>query len=139
MTAVRTHPATFTDVVSTTLPAAALKLSPELILSVNLFIVALRYLIHSRIDSNFGWVGRYLIQSPTHHRLHHILDTTLPTANFALTPLWDRVFGTWRDEGDQSVVIGVDTPYRHGAWVLSDMWRDYCDFWKALVLRETSG
>ncbi|MDR3509860.1 MAG: sterol desaturase family protein [Caulobacteraceae bacterium] len=131
-TAVRVHPAVFTSVIITTIPAGLLQVSPAALIDVNLFVMALRFVIHSRINSNFGWVGRYLLQSPVHHRLHHILDMTQPVGHFSLVPLWDRMFGTWRGEADQSLVIGVDTPYQHGAWLAPDLFRDYFDFWKGL-------
>ena len=129
LNSVRTHPAVFTDLVALTLPAVICGVGPEVIVEVNLFVLVLRYVIHSRIDSGWGWAGRWLLQSPTHHRLHHILDQSVPVGHFALVPLWDRLFGTWRGDADQSLVIGVDTPYRHGAWIGPDLWRDYRDFW----------
>ena len=114
---------------------ALLDASPRVVVDVGLAIVVLRYVIHSRINSNWGWVGRYLLQSPVHHRLHHILDATEPTGHFSLVPLWDRVFGTWRGDTDQSLVIGVSTPYRHGLWLVPrDMWRDYCDFVQGIAV-----
>ncbi len=133
LNSVRTHPAVFTDVVATTLPAALFGVGPDVIVGINLFVLVLRYVIHSRIDSNWGWFGRYVLQSPTHHRLHHILDITEPVGHFALTPVWDHLFGTWRGDADQSLVIGVDASYRHGAWLGPDIWRDYCDFWTGLI------
>ncbi len=133
LTSVRTHPATFTDIVAATLPAAICGVSPEVIVQVNFFILVLRYVIHSRIDSNWGWFGRYVLQSPVHHRLHHILDQSQPVGHFSLTPLWDHLFGTWRGDADQSLVIGVDTHYRHGAWIGPDLWRDYCEFWSGVL------
>jgi len=94
----------------------------------------LRYVIHSRINSNWGWFGRYVLQSPTHHRLHHILDIeTEPCGHYGLMPIWDHLFGTWRGECDQSLVIGVDTPYRHGYLFVVDLLRDYADFWRGLA------
>ena len=93
------------------------------------------YLIHTRSQSDFGWVGRWLIQSPLHHRLHHKLDMTEPTGNFSLVPLWDRLFGTWQEAKDPHVPIGVAAPYRQGAWIIPDLLRDYRDFWLALIGR----
>ncbi len=132
---VRTHPAAFTGVISTTLPAVLFSASPDVIADVNLFVIALRYMIHSRINSDFGLIGRYILQSPVHHRLHHVLDMSERTGHFGVMPLWDHLFGTWRPDAaatDQSLVIGVQTPYRQGLWIVPDLWRDYADFWKAL-------
>jgi sterol desaturase/sphingolipid hydroxylase (fatty acid hydroxylase superfamily) len=133
LTAGRTHPALFTGIITGVMPAVVLGASPAAIISLGLFASLLRYIIHSRVDSNFGWVGRYVVQSPNHHRLHHILDiSTAPVGHFSLAPIWDHLFGTWRGDADQSLVIGVEAPYRHGAWVAPDMWRDYVEFWRGL-------
>ena len=134
LSAVRVHPALFTSVITVVGPAVALGASPEAVFELTFGTALLRYVIHSRIDSNFGWVGRYVVQSPTHHRLHHVLDiSTQPVGHFSLAPIWDRLFGTWVGEADQSLVIGVcDPPYRHGAWIGPDLWRDYVEFWRGL-------
>lgn len=134
LTAVRTHPAMFTGVITAVMPAVVLGASPEAIVDLGLLTALLRYVIHSRIESDFGWIGRYVVQSPTHHRLHHILDISQsPVGHFSLAPIWDHLFGTWRGAADQSLVIGVDTPYRHGAWIGPDLWRDYTEFWRELA------
>jgi sterol desaturase/sphingolipid hydroxylase (fatty acid hydroxylase superfamily) len=135
LTSVRVHPAAFTSLVGALPPLVLLWPSADVIALSALLIPMLRYLIHSRINSNFGFVGRWLLQSPTHHRLHHILDMSHATGHFSLCPLWDRLFGTWRhdaDDADQSLVVGVAAPYRHGAWLVADMWRDYAEFWRGL-------
>ena len=128
----RTHPASFTGVIGATLPAALLCAKPSVVIDINLFVMALRYVIHSRINSDFGWVGRYLIQSPLHHRRHHGLEQSESGSHFSLVPLWDHLFGTWRGDTDPSRAIGVTDPYRHGAWLAPDLWRDYRAFWEGL-------
>ena len=60
---------------------------------------------------------------------------TTPTGHFAICPIWDHLFGTWRGAADPSEPIGVDTPYRHSLWIAPDMVRDYWHFWKGLVGR----
>lgn len=133
LTAVRTHPAMFTGVITAIMPAVVLGASPRAIIDLTVLTALVRYVIHSRIDSDFGWIGRYVVQSPTHHRLHHILDISeAPVGHFSLAPIWDHLFGTWRGAASQSLVIGVDTPYRHGAWIGPDLWRDYAEFWREL-------
>ena len=68
------------------------------------------------------------MQSPVSHRVHHRFEPAQPVANLSLFPVWDRLFGTWQEGGSQDVVIGVSAPYRQGAWILPDMWRDYLEF-----------
>ena len=135
ITASRVHPALFTSVVTVVGPAAVIGASSDAMLQIVILAGFVRNVIHSRIDSDFGFVGRWLIQSPNHHRRHHGLDVAaLGQGHFSLCPLWDRLFGTWRGAADQTLRIGVDdAPYRHGVWVGPDLWRDYLDFWKGWI------
>ena len=128
LTSLRVHPATFSQVVIMTLPLAVLDASPSLIAGVAFGTTILRLVNHSRIDSDFGWIGRWLLQSPLGHRLHHRRDSAAPACNLSLFPVWDHLFGTWKEGGSQAIAIGVGEPYRQGAWVLPDMWRDYREF-----------
>ncbi|CAN5441605.1 hypothetical protein BH10PSE4_BH10PSE4_46290 [soil metagenome] len=130
LTAARVHPAMFTAIVGAVLPGLLLGSDPSALAYVGLVIIIIRLLIHSRIESNFGWVGRWIVQSPLHHRLHHSLNR-MPI-NLALLPIWDRLFGTWRDAPQHAMRIGTPAPYRHGAWFAPDLWRDYCEFWAGL-------
>ncbi|HEY8254378.1 MAG TPA: sterol desaturase family protein [Rhizomicrobium sp.] len=133
----RLHPAGFVGIFLLNVPMPLLGASPEVMIWVNVLTIALGFVIHSRMESGFGWAGRWLVQSPLHHRLHHKLDMTTPTGFFSMTPLWDRLFGGWSETATPRVAIGVDTPYRHGLWLLPDLLRDYCDFWKGLAGRRT--
>lgn len=130
LTAARTHPAVFTAVIGTTLPGVLLGSAPEALADVGLLVMTIRLVIHSRIESDFGWAGRWIVQSPLHHRLHHSLNRT--PVNLGLIPIWDHLFGTWREAPALPMKIGVATPYRHGAWIAPDIWRDYRDFWSGL-------
>lgn len=130
VTSVRQHPASFTAIFVVNLPLAALGAPPAVMIYVNVLVVGIGFLIHSKIDADWGFVGRWLIQSPNHHRLHHKLDMSRPTGHFGVAPIWDRLFGTWyEDRPDPKLTIGVDTPYRHGFLVPRDMLRDYYHFW----------
>ena len=127
LTAARVHPAAFTAIVGTTLPGILVGASADALADLALVVMTIRLVIHSRIDSDFGWAGRWIIQSPRHHRLHHSLNR-LPI-NLSLLPIWDRLFGAWRDAPARPLPIGAPTPYRQGAWIGPDIWRDYGEFW----------
>ncbi len=131
----RIHPAGFAGIFFINIPMPLLGATPEAMIWVNVVTIALGFVIHSRMKSGFGWVGRYVIQSPLHHRLHHKLDMREATGFFGMMPVWDHLFGGWSERADANVAIGVDTPYRQGFWLLPDLLRDYCDFWKGLVGR----
>jgi len=133
ITSLRTHPAAFSGLFIINLPMAVLGASVSVMITVNLIVTIIGLLIHSSLDTNWGWFGRWVIQSPNHHRLHHILDMTNPVGHFSMAPIWDHLFGSWVGEADQSLVIGVDTPYRHGYLFVVDLLRDYADFWRGLA------
>jgi sterol desaturase/sphingolipid hydroxylase (fatty acid hydroxylase superfamily) len=128
LTASRVHPGDFANVFFSIFLVGLFAVPGSVFLAYSAFISGLRYLIHSRIDSDFGWVGRYLFLSPAHHRAHHGAALQRGVGNFGLIPLWDALFGTLRPPAPQSTPIGVDTPYRHGYWVLTDMVRDSVEF-----------
>jgi sterol desaturase/sphingolipid hydroxylase (fatty acid hydroxylase superfamily) len=128
ITSNRGTPGVITARLASTIPLGILGMPPATAFWIYILVGTHHLVIHSRIDSDFGWAGRYLLQSPVHHRLHHIRDRSFPTAHFSLLPVWDHLFGTWRGGGSQRIVIGVDVPYRHGFWVLPDLWRDYREF-----------
>lgn len=139
ITAGRQHPAAFTGLFVVNLPMAILGAPADVMIYVNVLVVGIGFLIHSKIDASWGWVGRWVIQSPNHHRLHHKLDMSQPTGHFAVAPIWDRLFGTWYGDADGTIPIGVDTPYRHGLFVPRDMLRDYWHFWNGVVGRRNDG
>ena len=128
ITSNRGTPGVITATLTSTIPLGILGMPPSTAFWIYILVGTHHLVIHSRIDSDFGWAGRYLLQSPVHHRLHHIRDMSMPTAHFSLLPVWDHLFGTWRGGGSQRIAIGVDASYRHGFWVLPDLWRDYREF-----------
>ncbi len=133
ITGARIHPAGFVGIFVLTVPMTVLGATPEAVVWVNVAVAMLGYLIHSRIESGWGWIGRYVLQSPLHHRLHHKLDMTQATGFFGMMPVWDHLFGGWSEHNEANIAIGVDTPYRHGFWLVPDLLRDYRDFWLGLI------
>ena len=133
LTSVRVHPADLSSLFILSVPLMFVAPSVETLFLLFAWQSFLRMLIHSRIPSNWGWVGRWLVQSPMDHRMHHIRDMSEGQGmNYSLLPLWDRLHGTWRPGGYPALEIGVDDKddrsYRHGAWVMPDLVRDYVDF-----------
>lgn len=59
----------------------------------NFFAGTGEYFYHANIRTP-GWL-RYFIQTPELHSIHHQLD--VHQYNYADIPLWDRLFGTYRD------------------------------------------
>ncbi len=67
------------------------------------------YLKHSNINTNFGFVGHYLIQSPLAHRIHHSNNPEEHGLNYAsLFQFWDVLFGTARNSSNGKIIdIGL--------------------------------
>lgn len=133
VTTMRQHPASFVSIFIINAPMAILGASTSAMIWVNLVVTIVGMLQHSNIDSDYGFIGKYFIQSPNHHRKHHILDISNGVGHFGIMPLWDRLFGTWAGDADQSIAIGVEKPYQHGFWFIGDVLRDYFDFFKGMV------
>ena len=130
LTASRIHPAAFTAALTTALPSLLLGSTRGALADVGIAAAIIRLVIHSRIESDFGWFGRWVVQSPLHHRLHHSFSR-MPF-NSGLLPIWDRLFGTWREVPTTPMKLGTVTPYRQGLWIGPDIWRDYREFWSGL-------
>ena len=128
VTADRIHPGDFATVFFSVFLVGLFQVSAVVYLGYALVLSVLRFTIHSRIDTDFGWVGRYLVLSPGHHRAHHIADEEKSGGNFGLIPLWDVLFGTLQPAVRRSTPIGVEDRYRHGYWVVFDLLRDTRDF-----------
>ncbi len=134
ITSLRQHPAAFTPVFLINMPMAILGAPVDQMILINLIVTLIGLVIHSGIDSDFGFIGQYIIQSPVHHRLHHIFDYKKDgVGHYGLLPLWDRLFGTWKGDADQSLAIGVDEPYHQGYSFWKDIVRDYADFWRGWI------
>jgi sterol desaturase/sphingolipid hydroxylase (fatty acid hydroxylase superfamily) len=132
LTADRGHPASaLTQSGLKIFPLALLGVPPDAIIDIGMLIVVINYFNHSRIDWDFGWFGRYAIQSPLHHQLHHSRGLRHP-CNLSICPIWDRIGGTWQDVTTSSIKLGTSVRYRHGANILPDLLRDYRDFLRGL-------
>jgi sterol desaturase/sphingolipid hydroxylase (fatty acid hydroxylase superfamily) len=68
----------------------------------NFFAAVGEYFYHANLRTP-RWL-RYIVQTPELHSIHHQYD--LHWYNFGDIPLWDRVFGTFRDTSDFSPRCG---------------------------------
>jgi sterol desaturase/sphingolipid hydroxylase (fatty acid hydroxylase superfamily) len=81
----------------------------------NLFAAVGEFFYHSNYKS--PWWLKYLIQPPELHSLHHELGVY--AGNFGDLPIWDRLFGTYRDADDFAARCGFpDHNERHLARML---------------------
>ncbi len=109
LTGARLHPVEYVvDSVVVTLPLALVGAGlPQL--AAGIAIVRLIDLPqHSMLPWTYGWVGRWLLFSPVGHRIHHSPHRHQWDTNFGdLSPVWDRLFGTWYAGDDVNETIGL--------------------------------
>ncbi len=71
-------------------------------------------LLHTRLVGRPGPLG-WLFNTPSHHRVHHSRDERDLDRNFGATLIvWDRLFGTFRHEGETEPPYG--TTRRFASW-----------------------
>lgn len=70
------------------------------------------YVKHSRIPWH-GWVGKWVIQSPRDHLIHHSKTEEHHDTNFANNfAIWDHLFGTYYKGSDFKPILGLeDNPF----------------------------
>lgn len=117
----------------TAAPFALIGGNVEYFVYVGYLITIHAMILHSSIDYDFGFVGRWILVSPLHHRLHHSVDPRHYNRNFGtFTPIYDRIFGTYgAPEMRSAIVVGVDdNSYNREDFVLG-IWHG----WKRCCVR----
>ena len=88
---------------------------------------------HSELQWSYGWVGRWIIASPQMHQIYHSVDEEHRDRNFAICPLWDRMFGTWYAGANRPSAYGILDPAHverpFSQW-LTDVWYFYRDVYR---------
>jgi len=129
LTAARKHPLeVWPELITASATVLLIGSRWEVVLAVQFTHTLINYFRHARLAWSYGWLGRYLVQSPVHHRLHHERRADGRSVNLAIMPLWDHLFGTWGEPEPADPVLGVLYPYRQGAGVFADLWRDAAEF-----------
>jgi sterol desaturase/sphingolipid hydroxylase (fatty acid hydroxylase superfamily) len=92
---------------------------------------------HSELPWSYGWVGRWIVASPQMHQIHHSIDEEHRDRNFAVCPLWDRLFGTWYGGPNRPSAYGIpdkahiERPLTQ--WVM-DIWIFYRDIARSVAV-----
>ena len=80
----------------------------EIVLTILFLNLFYQPLVHSDINSNWGWFGKYVLFSPLHHRLHHSSLEEHYGKNLGIFPLWDHLFNTYlQPSKDKKINVGV--------------------------------
>lgn len=91
------------------------------------------YVKHSNIPWH-GWVGKWVIQSPVDHHIHHSKVREHHDTNFANNfAIWDHIFGTYYHGTNRNSVLGLDVPYFNKDGVVADTVGTQMRFLSSLV------
>jgi Fatty acid hydroxylase superfamily len=94
-----------------------------------------QYWVHTQQIGKLGWFDRWLC-SPSNHRVHHAVNDTYLDKNYGgILIVWDRLFGSFREEDDGvPCVYGTRAPLAsfNPLWANLQVYRDLAlDAWRA--------
>lgn len=83
------------------LPLALMGFDPLQFVTVGAFNLLYQFWIHTEHVNKLGWL-EYIINTPSHHRVHHGRDPKYIDKNYAgVFIIWDRMFGTFKEEEER--------------------------------------
>jgi sterol desaturase/sphingolipid hydroxylase (fatty acid hydroxylase superfamily) len=81
------------------IPLAFLGFHPAMLLFVGAFNLIYQFWIHTEAIYKFPRWVEYVMNTPSHHRVHHATNPRYLDRNYAGTfIIWDRIFGTFTEE-----------------------------------------
>jgi sterol desaturase/sphingolipid hydroxylase (fatty acid hydroxylase superfamily) len=85
------------------LPLALLGVPPAVFITVDSFSTLYQFWIHTELIGKLGWFER-VFNTPAQHRVHHAVNPSYLDRNYAATLcIWDRLFGTFKEESEAPV------------------------------------
>lgn len=91
------------------LPLAFMGFDPVQFVMVGGFNLLYQFWIHTEHIGKLGWL-EYIINTPSHHRVHHGRDPKYIDTNYAgVFIIWDRMFGTFKEE-EETPTYGITKP-----------------------------
>ncbi len=117
------------------LPLAIIGFDPLMFVTLSAFNTLYQFWIHTQAIKSMGFL-EYIINTPSHHRVHHGSNPKYIDKNHAGTLIiWDRLFGTFQKEEEQ-VYYGITTPL--ASW--NPVWANV-HYWVELVntAKKTNG
>ena len=87
------------------LPMALLGVPPLVFAVVGLIDLLYQFWVHTEQVRRLGWFDRWFC-SPSNHRVHHAVNDAYVDKNYGgILILWDRLFGTFKEEDDRDPCV----------------------------------
>jgi alkylglycerol monooxygenase len=91
------------------IPMALAGVPPEVFAVVGLIDLLYQFWVHTEHIDKLGWFDRVFC-SPSNHRVHHAINDRYLDRNYGgILVVWDRLFGTFKEE-DERCVYGTRSP-----------------------------
>jgi hypothetical protein len=112
------------------LPLALIGVPPLVFITVASLNLLYQFWVHTRHIAKLGWL-EWIFITPSNHRVHHAQNPVYLDRNYGgVFILWDRLFGTFKEEDPaEPVVFGVTTPL--ASW--NPLWANlqfYAQLWR---------
>ncbi len=79
------------------------------------------FFIHTKAIGKLG-VLEYILVTPSHHRVHHASNPNYLDKNYGdVLIIWDKLFGTFKKEGNEPIVYGLTQPLQ----TFSFLWQHF--------------
>lgn len=108
------------------LPLAFVGFDPAMFITIASLQTLYQFWIHTKVVNRMPAWFEYVLNTPSHHRVHHGVNPKYIDKNHAGTLIiWDRIFGTFQAE-EEEVVYGITTQPRswNPLWVNFEYWID---------------
>lgn len=108
-------------------PMAVAGVPPLVFAVVALVDLLYQYWVHTEHVKKLGWFDRWFC-SPSNHRVHHAVNDQYLDRNYGgILIVWDRLFGSFKEEGDKCV-YGTRKPL--ASW--DPLWANVDVYWSLL-------
>ena len=110
------------------LPMAILGVPPDIFAVAGLSVLLYQVWIHTEHVGKLGWFDR-IFSSPSNHRVHHAVNDAYIDKNYGgMLIIWDRLFGTYAEEGEEKCVYGTRPPLN--SW--DPIWANLTVYWNLI-------
>lgn len=106
---------------------------PKYLLTFGTFNHIYQLLVHSKLRSDWGWFGRWILIPPAAHRIHHSDNPDHYGRNLSVMVIWDRMFGTWIEPEGKPLTLGVNEAGHNGGNLIKDVYADVFLFLKTAL------
>ena len=137
ITSRRVHPieSDFIKAIFFALPFALLGIPLYSFILIRIIIKVHGAIVHSGLNWNWGWFGKYILLSPKYHSIHHSKAPEHQNRNYANHfPIFDHLFGTYCAEEVNHIAYGVDDDNHNNTNLLHALWTGVTESFNALTL-----